>query len=1489
MSKPIRPLQRLVCAVVSAILMLQPVGAATYQYNVHVPGFVGPAVSPGTGDGNVDIGEDAVRAKLRLSTSRMDFRAVLGEAPITQRSILLNDGTGPAVLSGIASTSDFSVSSDCVSPLAPGAGCTLTTTFTPQEAGDFDYRMTVSAVGAKVPVSLLMVASVTTPESAPPGPRLLLATDLVDFGIVEPGEVNTRSVMLRNVGDETAQLSGIEAGGEFAVSSDCPAALQPNGACELTAQFSSFVPNGHMHVMQLRAAPAAPEVSVTLYASVRENPAVVPALSFAKPILVFAAVGADGVVPGAKQATVLMNKGTAPAVLAGIVSNNDFEVWDDCPSSLPVGASCNVTAELLPSAVANAQYLMVVKAQGNALAQLLMMGPGTELNPGGTEKPPVLGLAFAPAGLDFGAQPVGQSATLSATLENQGEAAVPLAGLTLPYGGDYAQQNNCGKTLAAGGTCQVQVTFTPKAAGDQVGVVQAGKAALRLSGTGVQARLRVGPDELNFGAMLPGTTVRQVLNVANSGNEDLTGLRMPAPAAPFVLESTTCTTTLEAYQGCSVTLRVTAAVLGDLSGSLRLSSTNGGAATVPLSGQVVQVKASPSALAFPDTRLSTSALDQSVTLTNEGPQAVALQLGVTAGAEHFNQSNNCGAQLAGGASCKVAVRFTPAAEGALQGEVGIASGSVALARISLAGKSFVPRLTLSQTGLSFEDTNVGKTAAKQSVTVTNDTDTNVAITGLGIASGASDFGQSNNCGTQLAAAASCTVDVQMTPTVGGARSGTLGLETSLGQYAVSLTGTGTVPDSVLTGPDAPEVTPPAPGTPDDGYTHYTIKFLETEFGESSAVRNVVFSNVGTGPLAITGISMVKGMEDFAQSNNCGAKLAPGASCTIAMRFTPSAAGPRTGAIALHSETGNYLFNLLGTGAAASGVWTANTSADFGFVEKGSSALRNFTFTNTGNSAARNLVTTVVGEGLTLVANTCGSLAAAATVEPGYTCSATVRYAPTDYGTLTGGMLATTGVIVDSPAQLPLTGSAPEPSIAFDALSGDFGEMRVGATVSRTFTLRNTSKLADIVQAVPTSSNEAFEVAGGTCTTGLALAANAACTVIVKATPMVGGALEATVTASSGKGSTAAVALTVVGVSSAYSLSGDASGVTAPNQRVQTSSLAIPRYFNVYLRDEKALSVVSASKVTLSGSSAFTLTGLDVVSSVDTKITACPFDAQNSAATCSAKAAGQLIRVQVKFQSSVAGDNSTKLRIEHNGVEGAHELDLTGAYVYSSDPYDSNVTMMLHMDGTPGSSGFVDSKGNAVTVRGAPTLVAGSPVAGTTAGSFNGTNQGLTLKAGLLDFRGDDFTVESWVYPRRLTGGQEGYEGLIGGGWGFHVYFRNSAIGIQSSVTGIGPSYPESPLTSPTGSVPLNVWTHFAVVRQGSSLAIYINGVKSVSRPLTRTLAVQTNPTSVGYLNFEPGGEVYPYYGNSMLDEVRVTKGIARYTGNFTPNTAPLPN
>ena len=87
-------------------------------------------------------------------------------------------------------------------------------------------------------------------------------------------------------------------------------------------------------------------------------------------------------------------------------------------------------------------------------------------------------------------------------------------------------------------------------------------------------------------------------------------------------------------------------------------------------------------------------------------------------------------------------------------------------------------------------------------------------------------------------------------------------------------------------------------------------------------------------------------------------------------------------------------------------------------------------------------------------------------------------------------------------------------------------------------------------------------------------------------------------------------------------------------------------------------------------------------------------------------------------------------------------------------------------------------------------------------------------------------------------------------------------------------------TQVLGSIHNETWHHIAVVRSGSTLTTYVDGT---SRG-TDTISLAMSPTSA---DVEIGQGVYtssyPYEG--YLDDIRITKGVARYTSNFTPPTA----
>ena len=178
------------------------------------------------------------------------------------------------------------------------------------------------------------------------------------------------------------------------------------------------------------------------------------------------------------------------------------------------------------------------------------------------------------------------------------------------------------------------------------------------------------------------------------------------------------------------------------------------------------------------------------------------------------------------------------------------------------------------TSLDFGGQTVGITSDPQNVTLTNLGSGPLTITNIA-ASG--DYDQTNTCGNPLAVGESCTISVTFTPTAGGTRAGevTITDDACGNPYSVSLTGTGLVPVVTL------------PST--------SLTFADQVVQTTSDPQTVTLTNTGDGLLAITSIA-VSG--DFAETDDCGASVAAGESCTFSVTFTPTAAGSRTGAITI---------------------------------------------------------------------------------------------------------------------------------------------------------------------------------------------------------------------------------------------------------------------------------------------------------------------------------------------------------------------------------------------------------------------------------------------------------------------------------------------------------------------------------------------------------------------------------------------------------------
>jgi len=530
--------------------------------------------------------------------------------------------------------------------------------------------------------------------------------------------------------------------------------------------------------------------------------------------------------------------------------------------------------------------------------------------------------AVNPASLSFAATTIGQSASpLATTLSNTGNAALTVGTLSLSgaAAGDYAiSGGTCanGASLAAGASCTVQIGFKPAAAGARgASLVIAhnatgGSSTVALSGTGnavAQPTIALSANAINFGALVAGTaSPAQNVTVSNTGQAALTFSSIAvggANAGVFALGGT-CSTTAAVAAGasCTVTVTANASANGAFSGNLALASNaSNGAVSVPLSGTVAvaapAVTASPSAVAFGTQTIGAPAATQTVTLENKGNVALALNgIAVSGAATVAIANKTCGASLAVGANCTVTLSFAPATAGAAAATLAVTSNAAPL-QVTISGTGTtapVAKPALSEAGpVAFADTQVGKSAAAHTITLSNGGTAALKIASLVLdGAQATDFVLAGTCAANasVAASASCTIDVGFKPTAAGQRVGTLVLMTDAGtQFTVALGGTGVaVPVPMLT------VNP------------QSFDFGAADVNGTAPTHHVTLANTGGNVATVTAATFSGPFALQADASGCAAvpfTLQPGASCDLIVRFTPVGAGDATGSMALAADGG----------------------------------------------------------------------------------------------------------------------------------------------------------------------------------------------------------------------------------------------------------------------------------------------------------------------------------------------------------------------------------------------------------------------------------------------------------------------------------------------------------------------------------------------------------------------------------------------------------
>lgn len=340
--------------------------------------------------------------------------------------------------------------------------------------------------------------------------------------------------------------------------------------------------------------------------------------------------------------------------------------------------------------------------------------------------------------------------------------------------------------------------------------------------------------------------------------------------------------------------------------------------------------------------------------------------------------------------------------GTLTIAVGAAHAATYQFRKPVAGLRAAPSISLAPASLQFGSVEVGALSPDALVTLSNTGQKSLSINSV---SAGGPFEIQNTCGTTLAPRASCAMAVRFRPAVAGPALGELVFATDApgGPQRVSLQGTGVSPSGSVQASPA------------------NLVFGDVEVGRHSAPQTLTITNIGSGTLAIGGITVPAG---FTASGNCAAaSLAPSASCQMAVTFGPSAVGAYDAELSVASNAPDspHRIALAGRGVEIPrGALSANTSTDFGTVAVGSWATRAFTLSNAAGTGGLSISSVeLTGNGLSRTGGTC---AVPGTVSPGSSCTLELTWSPSSEGGL-NGQLTVRSNDAGSPHQLALTGTA----------------------------------------------------------------------------------------------------------------------------------------------------------------------------------------------------------------------------------------------------------------------------------------------------------------------------------------------------------------------------------------------------------------------------------------------------------------------------------
>jgi Abnormal spindle-like microcephaly-assoc'd, ASPM-SPD-2-Hydin len=287
------------------------------------------------------------------------------------------------------------------------------------------------------------------------------------------------------------------------------------------------------------------------------------------------------------------------------------------------------------------------------------------------------GVAVSPTSLTFAAQSIGTtSASQVVTLVNNSSVTLTITSISFTgsNSSNFNQTNTCGGSVIAGGSCTINVTFTPNASGAFTATLNITDSAsnspqsVSLSGTGI-VPVTLSTSSLSFGNVLVGSSsTAPAVTLTNHQSVSLTNIAITVTGAAFS-QVNTCGSSIAAGAQCTITVTFAPTTSGAQTGTVKITdSASNSPQTISLKGSgVLPVTLTPATLAFGDENVGTTSAPETETVTNNQKVALTIDSITITGADEGDfaeTGTTCGSTLAAGAKCTITLTFTPVATGA---------------------------------------------------------------------------------------------------------------------------------------------------------------------------------------------------------------------------------------------------------------------------------------------------------------------------------------------------------------------------------------------------------------------------------------------------------------------------------------------------------------------------------------------------------------------------------------------------------------------------------------------------------------------------------------------------------------------------------------------------------------------------------------------------------------------------------------------------------